>query len=170
MTCPRPGCFEPSDPRSTKGYCTHHKHEARAAMRQRFADSATEREQREGRWADLYARAHAAGQAAGEAAIPTPMVVTAHASPLDDSSPVERAWYVSEGPCGFAWVNIRPGNSSFARWLVKRSLARSSYHGGVDVWVGAFGQSLARKEAYARAFAGVLRAENIRAYASSRMD
>jgi hypothetical protein len=118
----------------------------------------------------LYARAHAAGMAAGEAARPTPMVVTEHRNPLDDSSPVIRTYApVMSGVCGFAWVTVRPATSSFARYLKARG-HRRGYEGGIQIWVGEFGQSMERKEAYARAFAAVLREAGITAYAASRMD
>lgn len=114
------------------------------------------------KWAALWADAAAAGKAAGDAAVPDPMVVT-----TGDGA---KSWYVSEGPCGFAWVNVKPGTSAFARWLVKAGLARKSYYGGVDVWVSDYGQSIARKEAAARAIARVLSDAGITAYAQSRLD
>ena len=101
----------------------------------------------------------------------TPMVVQQHASVLDDNSPVVQEWVVPDGPCGFAWVNVKPGNSAFARWLKEKEYARKdSYYGGVTYWIGEFGQSIRKKEEYAYAFANVLRKYDIRAYASSRMD
>ena len=118
-----------------------------------------------------YDKAAAAGKAAGEARKPRAMIVSSHANPLDDNSAVEKAWYVADGVCGFAWVNVSPGNCSFAKWLVKNKLARKAYGGGVDIWVSAFGQSMERKEACAAAMADVLRNElGIKAYANSRMD
>lgn len=87
---------------------------------------------------------------------------------IDPSQPI---YHVPQGVCGFAWVNIRPGNSSFARWCTKNSKGRpNSYEGGVNVWVHQFGQSMECKEAYARAFAAVLTEAGIKAYAGSRMD
>jgi len=121
----------------------------------------------------IYAEARAAGLAAGKAAVPPVMVVQERASALDDESPVKKEWTVPEGPCGFAWVNVRPGNSKFANWLKKNGLARSdSYAGGVTIWVSEFGQSMVRKEAYARALAESLRGSlgMDRIYADSRMD
>lgn len=120
---------------------------------------------------ELFRSAHLAGYAAGEGEVPAPMVVVEHANPLDDNSPVVRVYEPhTEGVCGFAWVNVRPGNSSFARWLVDSGHARKGYHGGVDLWVREFGQSYQRKMAYARAFAQVLQEAGIRAYASGRLD
>lgn len=121
-------------------------------------------------WRALYDEAHAAGMAAGNAVCPTPMVVAQHANPLNDNSPVVQSWYVSEGACGFAWVVIRPGNCSFAKWLRKNDLASQHYGGGVSVWVHQFNQSISRKEAYADAFAEVLRKHGLNAYAGSRLD
>lgn len=122
-------------------------------------------------WQELYDKAHAAGCAAAEANVPVPMIVQERASPLNDNSPVTRSWHVSEGVCGFAWITVKPGTSSFARWLVKNDLARSAYEGGVSIWVSSYGQSMERKEAYAHAFAKVLRENGIsRAWAGSRMD
>lgn len=127
------------------------------------------------KWTDtalaaLFAKARAAGLAAGEAMTPTPMVVRQHASPLDDASPVTKSWFVSEGPCGFAWITLRPGTSPAARFAKKALGARKGYHGGMEIWVGEFGQSIARKEAFARAFADVLTEAGFTAYAGSRMD
>lgn len=122
----------------------------------------------------VWDEAHAAGMAAGEAAVPTPMVVSQHASPFDDNSPVTKAWYVPEGACGFAWVKVYPANSAFAKWVVKTGRARggTEYGGGRTVkWVGEFNQSIARKSAYADAFAKVLREKlGVKAYAGSRLD
>lgn len=120
----------------------------------------------------LYKRADAAGKAAAEKRVPIPMVVVQRANPLDDNSPIVKRYApVMGGVCGFAWVNIKPGYSAFANWLKKNKLADKSYYGGVDVWVGGYGQSMEKKEAYANAFAAVLRAEaGINAMSMSRLD
>ena len=118
----------------------------------------------------LFAQAHTAGIAAGKAAVPQAMIVSEHENPLDDNSAVRKQWYVDDGVCGFAWVVIRPGTSSFARWLVKRKLAGKHYRGGISVWVSQFGQSMTRKQAYASAFAKVLTDAGVKAYSDSRMD
>ena len=52
--------------------------------------------------------------------------------------------------CGFASLNIRPGNGAFARWLKKEGLATKSYQGGVSIYIHEFGQSYDRKMAMAR--------------------
>lgn len=108
----------------------------------------------------LFDKAYAAGVEAAKACVPNPMVV----------SGMGKSYYVSEGACGFAWVKVCPGNSAFARWLVKEKLARASYSGGVDIWVHEYNQSIARKEAHAFAMARVLADAGIVAYGGSRMD
>ncbi len=120
---------------------------------------------REVEFRELVAKATAAGIVAGSAIVPRHMVV------YGGRPGEERTRYdVPEGPCGFAWINVTPGNSPFANFLKKSGLARKAYHGGVDVWVGEYGQSLDRKEAYANAYAEVLSGAGIKAYAGSRMD
>lgn len=114
------------------------------------------------KWAALWATAAAEGKAAGDAAVPEGMLVTT----LDGKG----RWYVPDGLCGFAWVKVVPGTSSFARWLVKSGLAHKGYGGGVHIWISDFGQSVARKEAAARAIAKVLTDAGIKAYAQSRLD
>lgn len=114
--------------------------------------------------------AEAAGRAALVAATPEPMVVQQHASPIDDSSPVVRSWYVSEGVCGFAWVTISPATSALARYLLKSGKARKGYGGGAQVWVSEGGQSYDRKVAYASAYADVLRGYGYTAWDEGRLD
>ena len=119
----------------------------------------------------IWEEACAAGMEAGKNAIPTPMVVAEHENMLDDNSPVKNAWYVSEGACGFAWVNIKPGTSAFARWLKKMDYARSdSYYGGVTVWISEYNQSVARKSAHASAMADVFLGAGFNAHSMSRLD
>lgn len=73
--------------------------------------------------------------------------------------------------CGFAWVVIRPGTCSFARWAKKNvPLTDKHYHGGVRIWCPLGTQSMAIKEAYCEAYARTLNAAGIDAYAGSRMD
>lgn len=111
----------------------------------------------------VFGKAVAKGLAAGYGAIPDPMVVTEGSG--------GKSWFVRDGVCGFAWVTVRPGTSSFARWLVKTGQGRKAYGGGVDIWVSGFGQSMQRKEAYAYAMAKVITDElGVSAYAGSRMD
>lgn len=138
--------------------------------------------------------ARIAGIQAVQKAQVVPMVVSEHVNPLNDNSAVRRAWFVADGVCGFAWVKVitkmkssakdynRTLNVQFANWLKKQAKLNgrrydeimlpedNSYNGGVDIWVGGFDQSMQRKEAYAHAFAEVLRNAGIVAYSQSRMD
>lgn len=122
---------------------------------------------------ELFEAANAAGAAAAAACSPRPMVV--HAADIQiNGVPVGapgHVWHEPEGACGFAWVNVKPGNCPFANWLKKCGHVRgAAYHGGVDIWIGDYNQSMARKEAHAHAMVKVLAAAGIRCYADSRMD
>lgn len=132
---------------------------------------------------NLLARAGEAGEAAFRAAIPEPMVVYTPKDTMsslmggDDGGPdpSQPVYNVSEGVCGTAWVNIKPGGSRFARWLVKEGYGRSdSYRGGVSLSLfrvcgDRMSQSLTRWEAAARAVAEVLREAGINAHPESWM-
>lgn len=119
----------------------------------------------------LYDAAHAVGHTAATGQKPTPMIVTDLVNPFNDRSAVNYAWFEPEGPCGFAWVNVKPGNSQFARWLKTNTHARAdSYYGGVSLWVRDYEQSYERKVAYARAFAAVLTEAGVRALGTGRLD
>ena len=74
--------------------------------------------------------------------------------------------------CGFANLNIRPGNGAFARWLKKEKLAEKSYQGGVSIYIHEFGQSYDRKLAMARKMVDVLLrlTDCDRIYAQGRLD
>lgn len=122
--------------------------------------------------AALYARAVEAGRAAAEKCHPTPMLVGSPSTPLGNDIDFSQPTYlVNDGACGFAWVIVRPGNSTFANWLKKQGHARpDSYYGGVNIWIGDYHQSMALKEAHARAMAEVFREAGVSAYSSSRMD
>jgi hypothetical protein len=121
---------------------------------------------------DLYERAHQAGINAATSAEVQPMVVgtptSIFANDIDTTKPT---YFIPDGPCGFAEVIVKPGNSRFANWLKKNNIGSTRFYGGgVSVWVSDFGQSYQRKMAYAVAFAEVLRTENIRAAATGRLD
>lgn len=66
---------------------------------------------------DLWSRAKAAGVAAGEAAVPVPMTVGTAKGFGDEIDETQPVYHVPEGACGFAWVNVKPGTSRFAKWL-----------------------------------------------------
>lgn len=115
---------------------------------------------------EIYELAAYHGMMAGEAVTPTPISVT----PVNFANePVGPSWHVPEGLCGFAWVTFK-GNTGFGRWAKKEGLARKQYGGGLAISVSEFNQSVARKEAYAYAFAKTLREHGITAYADSRLD
>lgn len=119
----------------------------------------------------LLEAAHEAGYAAGTAEAPTPVGVVqtdVFGNPIEGA----QTYTLDDGLCGFAWINIKPGNSKFANYLKKIGAARSdSYYGGVTIWVSLFGQSYDRKIAYARAYANVLKEAGYeRVYASGRLD
>ena len=120
----------------------------------------------------IYAEAHAAGMAAGDGCTPTPMVVGQPTTPLGNDIDYEKdTYYVEDGVCGFAWINIKPARGAFVKYLKQNGIGRKdSYYGGYTIWVSGFGQSLARKENYARAFTEGLRKNGLTAYNMSRMD
>jgi hypothetical protein len=130
--------------------------------------------------AALIDRAEIAASQAFAAARPTPMIVGTPKDPVaslfggdgggfDESQPT---YYVEGGVCGFAWVNVRPANSSFALKAKALTGARKGYYGGLEIRPEAMGmsQSLDRKLAACQAYATVLQDAGIKAYAGSRMD
>lgn len=110
----------------------------------------------------IWDEANKAGVAAAQACKPIPMTVY-------EDRPGGQSWHVPDGVCGFAWIAFK-GNTPWARWAKKNAGATKNYPSGLHIWVSDFGQSMARKEAYARAFAKVLNENGIEAYADSRMD
>ena len=120
----------------------------------------------------IYSEAHSKGIAAGNACTPTPMVVGEPTTPLgNDIDYSKDTWLVNDGVCGFAWINIKPARGKFVTWMKKNNIGRTdSYYGGYTIWVSGFGQSMTRKENYARAFVKVLEENGLKAYAMSRMD
>lgn len=111
----------------------------------------------------LYLKGDMAGKSLAAACVPAPMTVV-------DTISGKVYEPIAAGVCGFAWVKIRPGTSSFAKFLVRKGIARRSYSGGVDIWISAYGQSYEKKLAYARGMAGVLAEAGFDAYASGRLD
>ncbi len=71
---------------------------------------------------ELHRAAHVAGHAAGMAHNPSTMVVGSPSTPFgNDIDYSKRVDYVSEGPCGFAWIVIRPANCRYVNILKKKS-------------------------------------------------
>jgi hypothetical protein len=119
----------------------------------------------------LYEKARAAGLAALEATRPVPMIVGSAIGLSDKIDYSKPTYYEEGGVCGFAWVTIAPGRGPFVTWCKKNGVrGHAGYYGGYEIWVSEGGQSMQRKEAYARAFANVLREAGINAYPGSRMD
>ena len=143
-----------------------------ATLREKIAAEKAERAVRYEQFAEWLKEAHSAGMVAGIGAEVEPMVVQQHMNMLDAASPVAKSYFVEGGVCGFAWITVRPANSSFALWAKKNSGDRWSkdYYGGLSLHVHEFGQSMQRKQAYAHAYVDVLCGHGIKAYAHSRMD
>ncbi len=118
---------------------------------------------------DLYNRAHNAGLVAAQNAQVVPMIVQS-VNPLT-GVPIAGAktHFVADGVCGFAWISFK-GNTPFGRWAKKVNVARNGYPSGLQISVSYYNQSLQLKEAYADAFAQVLRDAGVEAYSQSRMD
>lgn len=118
-------------------------------------------------FAALWAKAHAAGMAAGRAVVPTPMTLVE----TDIAGrQIGREYHVAEGMCGFAYVTF-PGNGAFGRWAKAQHLARPNYPTGLRISVQEFNQSIERKAAYAYAACKVLREAGIpRVHFDSRLD
>jgi hypothetical protein len=117
-------------------------------------------------FASIHKVAHGMALEAGMNALPEPMTVV-EADLM--GNPIGRSWTVSEGACGFAWITFA-GNTPWGKWAKTQGIASKGYPKGLQIWVSEFNQSMARKEAYAYAYAKVLREHGIEAYAHSRMD
>ena len=113
---------------------------------------------------ELLKQAETAGLKAGLEVVPTPVYFKdTHTGQTYDSA---------DGACGFAHVNISPARGKFVNYLKKIGKGHKSYQGGWDYWVSSqeLGQSITRKEAYADAFAKVLKEWGINCYSMSRLD
>jgi len=169
-TCAEEHCIAPKYRKSK--YCQAHKAIARERFSEMLQTKAKEKQTRDLRFKIIWEDAHEKGLAAGNTVIPVPMVVIERENMFDDTSPITRQYTPIEGgPCGFAWVTVHPGNSSFALWCKREHRASRAYAGGMTVkWVSEFGQSVTRKSAYAYAFASALQEAGITAYAGDRLD
>jgi hypothetical protein len=131
-----------------------------ATLREKIAAEKAERVNRYAKYQEIIDQAYKAGIEAGKNARPIPMYV------IDQGIPIDR---IDDGACGFAWIAFA-GNTAFGKWAKKQGLARSHYPSGLCVWVSEFGQSVDRKEAFAGAYARVLKDNGIDAYSGSRLD
>ena len=119
----------------------------------------------------LLERAHLMGMDAGRDSTPTPMIVGSPSTPFgSDIDYSKKTYFVEGGACGFAGVVIKPARGKFVSYLKSLGMGHKHYYGGYYVPVIEFGQSLARKEAYAEAYAKILSEEGMRCYVDSRMD
>ena len=119
----------------------------------------------------LLEKAHLMGMDAGRDASVTPMIVGSPSTPFgSDIDYSKKTYFVEGGACGFAGVVIKPARGKFVSYLKSIGIGNKHYYGGYYVSVREFGQSLARKEAYAEAYAKVLSEEGMRCYVDSRMD
>jgi hypothetical protein len=127
-------------------------------------------------FAEVFAKAQAAGEAAFHAAKPVAMAVQ-NAGGLQDGFDWNKPYsVVSDGVCGFAWVNVYVDGRSKVAKEMKQFGLRSDYMGGYNFWASEVApsarssQSMQRKEAACEAFAKVLRDYGYSAYVGSRMD
>ena len=111
---------------------------------------------------EIYAAACYAGHIAATTVSVTQMIVSDHQRGNE--------YVVDDGMCGFAGVRITPARGKLVTYLKKAGIGYKSYQGGYYVGVNDYGQSITRKEAYARAFAKVLSEHNITCYIESRLD
>jgi hypothetical protein len=133
-----------------------------ASLREKISAEKSARLEKYARFNDIIESALQAGIKAGRECRPIPMVICD-----TTGKPLE---LIDDGACGFAWVTVRPANSSFAIWAKKQGIMRPMYGGGITYWVRDFGQSVDRKAAFAGAFAKVLRENGIQATAGDRLD
>jgi hypothetical protein len=126
----------------------------------------------------IFKEADAAGKAAVEKLEVVPMIVgqgnSLFSKDIDFS---KRTYYVADGVCGFAWVDVYPANKGNTRagkeerkLLESFGFRKNDYAKTYQLWVSAYNQSMQKKEAYARAYADVLRANGLKAYSGSRLD
>ena len=126
----------------------------------------------------LCENASEAGYAAVAKLQVVPMVVGQETSlfsgVIDETKPT---YFVADGVCGFSWINVYPANKGNTRCgkeerrvLESAGFRKNDYEKSYQLWISDFNQSMQKKEAYADAFAKVLRENGVRAYSGSRMD
>lgn len=160
MTCKIQGCGKQTVGKSS--YCHEHRAEARKRFKEMITEKAEKKAEREVEFQALWDKACEAGRQEVEKSKPQMVVaVGENGRQIGGAFPI----------CGFAWVNVKPGNSAFANWLKKNNHARvDSYYGGVCIWISQYNQSMDMKYSYARGMAKVFADAGIKAYASSRLD
>lgn len=123
-------------------------------------------------------KADAAGQAAVEKLQVVPMIVGQETSFMSGKIDyTKQTHYVEDGVCGFSWVDVYPqhkGNTRLGKEErkvleavgFKKSYESKRYY----KWVSAYNQSMQKKEAYAKAYATVLRENGVKAQYGSKLD
>lgn len=137
-----------------------------SSLREKIAFETQQRKEKYAGFEALMSVAHQKGLEAGNAVNPRPMQVVE--TDLM-GKPIGKVYQCNEGLCGFAYVSLSKGNSSFALWAKKKGYFKKGYKDTV-LSVSLFNQSVERKESYAHAFAQVLRNAGIDCYAWSRLD
>lgn len=102
------------------------------------------------RWQAIYTLAVQDGRKAMEECVPKPLIV--------------QGQVYMEGDCGGAFVVIKDGRTSFARWLKKNRLGHRHYQRGYSISAEQIHQSAESAKAYADAFARILRRNSIECY------
>lgn len=85
---------------------------------------------------------------------------------------------VTDGVCGFAWVNIKPARGPLVKWLKTKRIGRPGVYGGYTLSSSecipgtGYSQSMERKEEGCRAFVNKIREvfPEIKIWVESRMD
>jgi hypothetical protein len=108
----------------------------------------------------LFAEAHLSGRIQAVMVQPTMVAAVSETGYTSDPFPI----------CGFAWVNVRPGNSLFATWLKKNNFAHKAFEGGVNIWISEHGQSMDLKYAHAEGMVQIFKLAGIKCYAAQRLD
>jgi hypothetical protein len=115
-----------------------------SSLRERISFEKAERARIRAQFRNDLEDAFTVAMLAGNAANPTPMAVY---NPASGATHI-----VSDGVCGFAYVTIRPRTCKLARFAVDCGWRSNSWHKRIELSIQEFGQSLARKEAFAEAF------------------
>ena len=123
-------------------------------------------------------KADAAGKAAVEKLQVVPMIVGQETSLFSNKIDYSKQiYFVEDGVCGFAWVDVYPTHKGHTRLgkeerkiLEAAGFRKNDYMKTYRLWISMYNQSMQKKEAYASAYAKVLRENGIKAYSGSRLD
>src|SRR5712672_3082482 len=105
-----------------------------SSLREKIAAEKITRAARNDAFTTIWRDANLAAHVAVQALDVTPMTVIAG----------ERAYHVADGVCGFAYVTIRPATGAFVQWLKGRSIGHKAYHGGWEISIPKYSQSMQR--------------------------